>query len=109
MAAAFDSIRFDDNVARFMRIIGDQPDFDVAGELFAQRIDWIELIKTLRAIYAIDILEAERLALANGHWRRWCERRINAEAICRKYALGHIRHNGDAALLRLDGDVVGFR
>jgi len=106
MAAAFDSDRFHDNVTRFMRIVGDRPDFDVAGELFAQRIDWIELIKTLRAI---DILEAERLALANGHWRRWCERRINAEAICRKYALGHIRHNGDGALLRLDGDVVGFR
>jgi hypothetical protein len=62
----------------------------------------------LRLLHAASLLEAERLALANPHRRKWVERQINTHQRCRKYALAHIRYNGKAALIEREGDSFRF-
>ncbi len=69
---------------------------------------WLLLIKELRELYELSILEAERMALSNRHRRLWLERQINTQQRCRKYALAHIRANGDAALITREGDTFRF-
>jgi len=64
---------------------------------------WILLIKELRAEHNVSILAAERLALADPRWRRWVDQQINTDVRCRRLALHHIRHNGDEALIELEG------
>lgn len=79
----------------------------------AQRPDgygqWLLLIKELRVRHNASILEAERIALANRHRRRWVETQINTHQRCRKYALAHIRHNGEAALIEREGQSFIFK
>lgn len=70
---------------------------------------WLLLIKELRARHNVSILDAERMALENPHRRRWVEKQINAYQRCRKYALAHIRYNGDAALIEREGETLSFR
>ena len=65
----------------------------------SERDRWIEHIKQVRAEHGISILAAERLALADDHWRRWVERQINNDDRCRRMALRHIHYNGDEALI----------
>ena len=69
---------------------------------------WLLLIKELRVSHRVSVLEAERIALANPHRRRWVEKQINTRQRCRKYALAHIRHNGDAALIERTGATFDF-
>ncbi|HQV05001.1 MULTISPECIES: hypothetical protein [unclassified Novosphingobium] len=69
---------------------------------------WILLIKELRVTHYASILEAERLAFANPHRRRWIMRAINSNQICRKHALAHIRHNGESSLIIHDGESFRF-
>ena len=69
---------------------------------------WLLLIKELRLRHTVSILEAQRIALANRHRRRWVEKQINTHQRCRKYALAHIRHNGDAALIEREGETFNF-
>jgi hypothetical protein len=70
---------------------------------------WLLLIKELRVLHDASILEAERIALSNAHRRRWVEKQINTHQRCRKYALAHIRHNGDASLIDREGDTFRFK
>lgn len=65
----------------------------------ADRDGWILLIKSLRDEHGWTIIDAERTALADPTWRRWVERQINNDAKCRRMALSHIRHHGDASLI----------
>lgn len=69
---------------------------------------WVLLIKELRVQHDASILDAERIALANAHRRKWVERQINTQPRCRKYALAHIRYNGDASLIEREGDSFRF-
>lgn len=70
---------------------------------------WILLIKELRAEHNVSILAAERLALADPRWRRWVDQQINTDVRCRRLALHHIRHNGDEALIELEGGRLKVR
>jgi hypothetical protein len=70
---------------------------------------WLLLIKELRVRHNVSILDAERMALRNRHRRRWVEKQINIHQRCRKYALAHIRYNGDAALIEREGETFNFR
>ena len=70
---------------------------------------WLLLIKELRVRHNVSILEAERIALQDRHRRRWIEKQINTQQRCRKYALSHIRHNGDAALIKRERDTFNFK
>ena len=74
-----------------------------------ERVRWIKHIKSLRMERRVSILEAERLALADPTWRRWIERQISTDMRCRRMALSHIRNNGDAALIRRDGEKLKVR
>lgn len=69
---------------------------------------WLLLIKELRVTYEVSIIEAERIALSNRHRRRWVEKAINSNQMCRKHALSHIRHNGEDALIAREGDSFQF-
>ena len=75
----------------------------------SERDRWILHIKELRIQHAVSILEAERLALADEHWRRWVERQINSDDRCRRMALRHIRDNADEALIYKLGDRLEVR
>ncbi len=70
---------------------------------------WVLLIKELRTEHGLGVLEAERMALANPHRRKWVERQINIHRRCRKYALAHIHHNGRASLIEREGETFNFR
>lgn len=74
-----------------------------------ERDRWILLIKEHRAQHRVNILDAERIALSDPHWRRWVERQISSDAKCRKLALHHIRHHGSGALLEQAGDRITVR
>jgi hypothetical protein len=41
-------------------------------------VRWLMLIKELRVAHDLSILDAERMALANRHRRRWVEAAINS-------------------------------
>ena len=73
------------------------------------RNDWIKEIKRLREQHGVSIFEAEALALGDPVWRRWVEKMINSDERCRRMAMSHIRYNGDAALIELDGDLLKVR
>lgn len=73
------------------------------------RNQWILHIKELREQRGVGIFEAEQLALAEPHWRRWVERQINSDERCRRMAVSHIRYNGDAALIERRGDTLVVR
>ena len=70
---------------------------------------WLLLIKELRVLHDVSILEAERIALSNAHRRKWVEKQINGHRRCRKFALAHIRYNGDASLIHREGDTFNFK
>lgn len=70
---------------------------------------WIELIKNLRIEHNVSIIDAERIALADGTWRRWVESQIKSEKQCRRMALSHIRYLGEAGLIERDGDTLKIR
>lgn len=74
-----------------------------------ERNRWIMQIKVLREERNASILEAERIALTDPGWRRWVERQINSDERCRRMALYHIRQNGEAALIKLDGEELKVR
>jgi hypothetical protein len=82
---------------------------EVADRMFRQKARWFEIIKAVRSAGGLSIFEAERLALGHEGWRRWCEARINSDPQCRKLAAGHIRFNGEKALIRKVGDSFTFR
>jgi hypothetical protein len=77
---------------------------EVVDRLFSQRLEWFELIKALRMIYEVSILDAERMALAHEGWRRWCNSQINESPRCRKMAWHHVKLNGPNSLLIKEGD-----
>lgn len=84
---------------------GGKPTFrHLAYRRMEDRNRWIMHIKALRREHGVGILEAERIALTDANWRRWVERQINSDVRCRRMALSHIRNEGEAALLRRDGD-----
>jgi hypothetical protein len=70
---------------------------------------WVLLIMELRVQHNASILEAERIALSKRHRSRWVEKQINTHQRCRKYALTHIRYNGDDALIVREGDTFNFK
>ncbi len=74
-----------------------------------ERNRWIMHIKVLREERNASILEAERFALTDPGWRRWVERQINSDERCRRMALYHMRHNGEAAVIRRDGEELKVR
>lgn len=81
----------------------DPADDRIVDRHFQGEANWTKLIKALREAYDLSIYEAEAMVLAHRGWRRWCEQRINADPECRKQALWHIRHHGDASLIVRDG------
>jgi hypothetical protein len=87
----------------------DPTDDRIVDRHFHGEANWAKLIKALRQAYGLSIHEAEAMALAHRGWRRWCQQRINANPECRKQALWHIRHHGDASLLARDGDRLKVR
>lgn len=91
------------NVAKFRDGEALSPS-EVLDDLFSQRIDWFELIKTLRFLYDFSFLETERLALAHPGWRRWCIQQINEDPRCHKMAWHHLKQNGRHSLLQMNGD-----
>jgi hypothetical protein len=70
---------------------------------------WLLLIKELRVVHNVSILEAERIALGSPHRRRWVESQINTHQRCRKYALKHIRAHGGSALIEREGETFNFK
>ncbi|PAX07699.1 hypothetical protein [Sphingomonas lenta] len=74
-----------------------------------ERNRWIMHIKSLREAHNASILEAERIALADLGWRRWVERQINSDMRCRRMALSHLHHNGEASLIERSGDELTVR
>ncbi len=66
-------------------------------------------IKVLREERDGSILDAERIALTDPGWRRWVKRQINSNERCRRMALCHMRHNGEAALIKRDGEELKVR
>ena len=103
MIKRMDVARMDANVTA---LAGAQTlsDAEMLDRLFAQRIDWIELIKTIRRVRTVDLSAAEKIAVSHEGWRRWCERRINTEQKCRTLALAHLRHEGADALIVREGE-----
>jgi hypothetical protein len=87
----------------------DPADDRIGDRHFHGEANWPKLIKALREFYDLSIYEAEAMALAHRGWRRWCQQRINADPECRKQALWHIRHHGDASLFVRDGDRLKVR
>jgi hypothetical protein len=86
---------------------GTIPPAEVVDHLFVQRMDWFELIKTLRMIYELSILDVEKMALSHDGWRRWCNTRIRTDPRCQKLARRHMKKYGENSLIEKDGD--GFR
>lgn len=70
-------------------------------EMFRQNATWPELIKRVRAAYAVDIFTAEKIALSHDGWRRHCEHMINHDQNCRKQAVYHIKHHGPHSLITM--------
>ncbi|RUX24252.1 hypothetical protein EOA23_22505 [Mesorhizobium sp. M2A.F.Ca.ET.042.01.1.1] len=70
---------------------------------------WILHIKELRFRQGASILEAERIALSDPHWRRWVERQINTDERCHKFARSHMKANREAALIYKDGEMLKLR
>ncbi|PWJ87059.1 hypothetical protein C8D77_11942 [Mesorhizobium loti] len=70
---------------------------------------WILHIKEVRSRHGVSLLEAERIALSDPHWRRWVERQINADERCRKFARTHMAANRQASLVYRDGEVLKLR
>ena len=70
---------------------------------------WILHIKEVRSRHGVSLLEAQRIALSDPHWRRWVERQINTDETCRKQARAHIRADHDASLVYKDGEVLKLR
>lgn len=104
MSAQAAPCRMQENVTALTAVRRTNPHFDVADQLFKQKVSWPELIKTLRQVYGVHLFEAQKLALAHEGWRRWCEAQINAHAECRKEALRHMRHQGDVSLVTRNSD-----
>ena len=50
--------------------------FDVPSYFAEQRLGWIELIKSLRALRGCGIYEAQKEALQNARWKAWILDRI---------------------------------
>jgi hypothetical protein len=100
-------IRIIDNVAALRITAATLP--EAIQQLFDERTDWFELIKTIRLVYGVDIIEAERMVLAHEGWRRWCDSRINTDPRCRKLAWKHMRYNGSSSLIERDGDRLKVR
>lgn len=71
--------------------------------LFQERVSWPELIKQIRVAAEVDLLTAERLALAHPGWRRLIGHRINHEDECKKLALSHMKQNGQEAIISAAG------
>jgi len=65
----------------------------------AKSHQWILLIKELRVLHQVGLLDAERLALSNPHRRRWVEMIVNTRH-GKSAAISHINENGDRSLLR---------
>jgi hypothetical protein len=108
VARDMDVARMEANIAALAGI-PTLSDAEMLDSLFAQRIDWIELIKTIRQVRNIGLSDAERIALSHERWRRWCERRINTEQKCRKLALAHMRYEGVDALIVREGGRLRVR
>ena len=83
-------------------------EFDVAGFLFAQRIGWTEMIKSIRRLTECSIDEAQLRALSNDGWRRWCRTRVVTDADCAKQAIWFARHHPDNPFVVLDGGAPMF-
>jgi len=83
--------------------------FDAVDFLFAQRVDWFELLKILRQAFDAPLHDTEAMVLRHDGWRRWCERQIVADPRCRKLARRHIRARGAEALLVVSGDRISCR
>lgn len=59
---------------------------------------WILLVKELRVLHGVSILDAERIALSNPHRRRWVEMIVNTRQ-GRRAAISHLKANGENSLL----------
>lgn len=73
------------------------------------RNSWILYIKEVRARHGVNLLEAERIALSDPHWRRWVVRQINTDGRCRRFARSHMAANRQASLVYRDGEVLKLR
>lgn len=72
-------------------------------------VRWLLLIMELRVLHNASLLEAERIALSDKHRCKWVEKQINTRQRCRKYALAHIRYNGEQALIDREGETFTFK
>jgi len=77
------------------------PLFDVPSYFYDQRLGWIELIKSLRALRGYGLYEAQKEALQCHRWKTWVLDRIKHDRVCAKQAQHHVRTYGDAALIEL--------
>lgn len=74
-----------------------------------ERNRWIELIKRIRVELDVSLREAELIALRRSEWRRWVERQINDDMLCRRAALRHIRQNGTGSLIEVQDGRLQIR
>ena len=96
--------RLNRNVAVYAEDLKGNAGIDVPDQLFNQKVDWVELIKSIRQIFGVNIFHAEAKVLQHEGWRRFCENQINNDSKCRKAALSHKRLNGANSLIRRDGE-----
>jgi len=80
--------------------------FDVPSYFDEQRLGWIELIKSLRALRGYGIYEAQKEALQCERWKAWVLARIKHDRACAKQAQHHVHEYGDAALIELPASFV---
>ncbi|SDB06006.1 hypothetical protein SAMN02927895_00023 [Belnapia rosea] len=86
-----------------------QPDLDLPDMLFRSKADWPKAVATLRKVYDCEMRRACRLALAHPGWRRWVERRINADPDCQAQAERELRRNGVGALIHRENGRLRVR
>ena len=113
---ASDLSKWEDAEAHCRQRLDADPSFDVPAYFFAQRLGWLQLIKTLRRLNGYSIAEAQSAAVRHRGWRRWCVMRMNDDSRCGKQAGAHVRmygaksmvvENGARWMVRADGCVGG--
>jgi hypothetical protein len=97
------------HVARFQAAGPSLTPNDAVDALCREHVGWIEMIKTIRHVYQVSLVEAETLALAHEGWRRWCDRQLFTDPKCRTSALQEMRRNGPRSRFERDGERIRLR
>jgi hypothetical protein len=81
--------------------------FDFISYFFDQDLEWVQLIKTVRAFTGDGLQDAIMRALKNDRWRSWCAQRVTQDKQCMRQARHFASKHLDQDLLVLrDGKPV---